>query len=366
MKGAGKLIVYMRHVPEFLPVPAPLTPRSSVVADQAQAYEQLLLDPSTPWLSAVATVSLSLLGGLPAIPAILYGGIAMFGQNVVSWTLFHRYFSLRCFRRALYYAEQLEQSAWLDRFRTVCRINRIACHIGLGEFARAKALLRTVSRDRLAPVARAALEVNMAALYVRMMAPDSALALLDEVAVRNLPPDWVAYFHFHRASAHVLREDWKRASDELGKVDEINPPPEIRISAMGLRAVLLADEAKDRAAALALSNEAVRRVGGAHRAHLLVLVTHARLILETTGSAQDCLDMLSAVIGHENELWLSGQAEFHYLLARCYFLCGVEAEVRPHLDAAAAIPSPPRLRFRIRALEAEVALATAGLASGAS
>ena len=349
----------MRHSPEFLPVPAPLEPEHAPVADQPRPIEEVLLDPSTPWLSAVAATGLSLLGGLPAASALLYGGIVMFGQNVISWTLFHRYFSLRCFRRALYYAEGLEASAWLDRFRTVCRINRIACHIGLGEFGRAKALLRTVPRERLAPVPRAALEVNMAALYVRMMAPDSALALLDDVGVKHLPSDWVPFYHFHRACAHVLREDWRNAASELARVDELSPPPEIRISALGLRAILLAEDVKDRAAALALSNEAVRRVGGQHRAHLLVLVTHARLILDTTGNAQDCLDMLSAVIGHETELWLSGQAEFHYLLARCYGLCGVESDARVHLALARELPCPPRLRHRIHALDAE-AVAAAG------
>lgn len=344
----------MRRAPEFLPVPAPLAPEHAPVIDRPQAVEQLLLDRSTPWLGAVATASLGLLGGLPAVSAVLYGGIVMFGQNVLGWTLFHRYFSLRCFRRALYYAEQLEASAWLDRFRTVCRINRIACHIGLGEFSRAKALLKTVPRERLSPVPRAALEVNMAALYVRMMAPDSALALLDDVVVANLPTDWVPFYHFHRASAHILREDWRRAAAELARIDEACPPPEIQISALGLRAVLQADETGDRAAALALSNEAVRRVGGQHRAHLLVLVTHARLVLETTGNAQDCLDFLSAVMGHEGELWLAGQAEFHYLLARCYQMCGVPAEARVHLEQALELPCPPRLRARIRALEPEV------------
>lgn len=348
----------MRHPPpEHLPVPAPLDPQHHPIADQPQPAEQLLLDPSTPWLSAVATTGLSLLGGLPALSALLYGGIVMFGQNVVSWSLFHRYFTARCFKRALYYAEQLEASAWFDRFRTVCRINRIACHIGLGEFAAAKSLLRTVPRDRLAPVPRAALEVNMAALYVRMMAPDSALALLDEVKVKNLPADWVPFYHFHRASAHVLREDWRHAAAELAKVDEFAPPAEIRISALGLRAVLLAEDAKDRAAALALSNEAVRRVGGHHRAHLLVLVTHARLVLDATGDAQHCLDLLSAVIGHERELWLSGQAEFHCLLAQCYRLCGVESDARAHLELARELPCPPRLRYRIRALDSEAAVA---------
>lgn len=344
----------MRPAPEYLPVPAPLDPEHAPVADQAQPLEQMLLDPSTPWLGAVATAGLSLLGGVPAASALLYGGIVMFGQNVIGWSLFHRYFSLRCFRRALYYAEQLEASAWLDRFRTVCRINRIACHIGLGEFARAKALLRTVPRDRLGPVPRAALEVNMAALYVRVMAPESALALLDDVNVKHLPSDWVAYYHFHRASAHILQEDWRRAAGELARIDACGPSEEIQISSLGLRAVLLADEARDRAAALALSNEAVRRVGGQHRAHLLVLVTHARLVLEANGSAQDCLDCLSAVIGHESELWLSGQAEFHYLLARCYQQCGVPGEARAHLEQAVELPCPPRLRARIRALEAEV------------
>lgn len=353
-----------RTPPEYLPIPAPLEAERDVVPDRPQRLEQVLLDPSTPWLAGAATLGLGLFTGLPALSALLYGGIVLFGQNLLSWSLFHRYFSLRCFRRALYYAEQLEQSAWLDKFRVVCRINRIACHIGLGEFARAKALLRTVPRERLGKVARAALEVNMAALYIRMMAPDSALALLDDVKVDHLPVDWLPYYHFHRASAQVLREDWRQAASELAKTDQANPPAEIQISTLALRALLLVEEARDRAAALALSNEAVRRVGGQHRAHLLVLVMHARLVLETTGSAQDSLDFLSAVIGHEAELWLSAQAEFHYLMARCYQLCHVPHEARAHFEIAAELPATSRLRARLRALEPEIGAVGPAVAQG--
>ena len=56
----------------------------------------------------------------------------------------------------------------------------------------------------------------------------------------------------------------------------------------------------------------------------------------------------------ESELWLSGQAEFHYLLARCYQLCGSEHDARTHLDLAQELPCPTATRFRIRALEREV------------
>jgi tetratricopeptide (TPR) repeat protein len=292
------------------------------------------------------------------VPAALASGIAVLAHDIVGWSLFHRAFDRRQFRRALWLGQRLDRAAWIPGARDVCRINLITCHIVLGELDRAKELARSVPREHLSPRSRAALEVNLAALYVRMMAPDSALALLDDVKVEALPPGWRPYLVYHRACAHALGDHFAKVRELLASIAKDVTGSELEAPCLSLAAWADLEEGRlDRA--VSRSNEAVRRLGDGHRGRQIVLVNHARVVLEASGDTRDALDTLAPVMDHESELWVSVRAEFHNLLARCYLASGMAADAAAHVERAAVLPAPASLRARIRRVAAETHIASA-------
>ena len=95
------------------------------------------------------------------------------------------------------------------------------------------------------------------------------------------------------------------------------------------------------------SRRAVARLGDEQRVQPQVIVTHARMVLESTRDEKACLDVLAGVVDYEMEMGLVTRAEFYYLLAICYHGCGLAADARTYLVRAGDLPCSGSLKRRL-------------------
>ena len=332
------------------PIPSLPHPIERLNQDRPTALDRLLVKRSTHFGLAVASFVGGAFVGLPPEVAALLSFVVSHVALIWALLLPRQHMARGHYRRTLFVAEQFEKRSCLSSAAASWRFLRSGCHLLLGDARTAQQIMASVPRERLSSRARWWMDLHRAILECQVMKPEAALAILDELEKPRMPQDMRPSYHMIRASALSLVEKFPESLAEIDQVEALGPPPLFAASCLGLRAFVKIEEQSDPGGALLLSRQALARIGDWYTGRPGLLLNHARIVLDATGNVQETLSILGTVIGHEAELGARGQAELHFLLARCYLAAGMVTTARIQLSNADDIPCPPRLKARIEEL----------------
>ena len=338
---------------ESLPI---LMPGDLVVHDDRPSlWERFLARRAVQYGTGLATVAGLVAAGLGPELVLTLGTLALGAPRLLLALAFGRHFRRGLYRRSLFVTTRLLDLSWWWRDTFIWQLNQATCYMALGDLEQGKALACKLRERGLPSYADWAVHVNLAALYLKLGEAESALAVLEPIALDHVPEYGQVHYLLNRAGAHALVQSWAPALADLERAEALGPAPELRAGCLSLRAYVMIEQGKDREGALFLSNEAVHLLGERCRVQAGVLVAHARIVLDATANVGACLEILARAVEHEAELGLPDQAELHYLFGRCCRESGLMAEALGHADRAADLPTRSPLRERILELQAELA-----------
>lgn len=339
------------------------SPSARAEDDRPSALDRLLLNRFLHCgLFVGIIVGGTVLGLSPAL-LLLLAVATLSGPRIWTTVLFARLFRRGQFRRALFLANELSrQSRWRSH-GDLWQLNVATCHIVLGELDQARQIADHIEPRGLSSLAGWVLRCNLAALHLKMGDPKRAKATLDEADASTVPAPARPYYLVNRAAALALMGCYDSALTTLAQLSDLRPPEAVLASALSLKAHVLVEMSGDLPAALGFSQEAVRRIGKKVRVQPQILVTHARILLESTGDEKACLDVLSRVVDYESEMGLVTRAELYYLLALCTHACGMIEDATRYILQAGELPCPPYLSRRVYAVVGKLQESMAGLLS---